>query len=99
MVGWHGVRVNVPFAIRNSRVSQVFQDPKWPAAWPYKDADFKREDETDDGGFYSQPRFCTHIDDSCITAIRRFYGYHFAMAPEKGYSVLDICSSWISHYP
>merc|ERR1719401_2576100 len=40
-----------------------------------------------------------HIDDDAIGAIRDFYGLHFAQAPQGEYSVLDVCSSWVSHYP
>jgi SAM-dependent methyltransferase len=99
MVGWQGKDVQVPGGISNSRVSKVFQNPQWPAAWPYKDSDFRRQDESDDSRFYDQPRFVTHIDDGAIGAIRDCYACHFAAAPQGEYSVLDICSSWISHYP
>merc|ERR1719401_609152 len=40
-----------------------------------------------------------HIDDDAIGAIRDFYGLHFAQAPQGDFSVLDLCSSWVSHYP
>mmetsp|Transcript_106428 Transcript_106428/g.204770 ORF Transcript_106428/g.204770 Transcript_106428/m.204770 type:complete len:383 (-) Transcript_106428:198-1346(-) len=98
-VGWNGTKIQIPFAINNSRTSHVLRSPNWPEAWPYQESDFKRQDESNDSRFYSQPRFCTHIDDTCITAIRRFYALHFAAAPQGEYSVLDLCSSWISHYP
>lgn len=99
MTGWQGKKLMVPNGISNSPVSLVFQSPKWPSVWPYTDADFKRQDESDDGGFYNEPRFVTHIDDACIGAIRDFYAVQFAQAPQGAFSVLDICSSWISHYP
>jgi len=99
MVGWQGKELDVPLAIANRRTSQVFQNPKWPAAWPYKEADFRRQDENDDSRFYDAPRFVTHIDDGAIGAIRDFYAVQFSQAPQGEYSVLDICSSWISHYP
>ena len=35
-------------------------------AWPYKAQHMERMDESDDGEFYSSPRFVTHIDDRCI---------------------------------
>jgi len=99
--GWQGKKVKVPFAIANSPVSEALVEPKWswPASWPYKEADFRRQDESDDSGFYNQPRFVTHIDDDAIESIRNFYATQFAQAPQGEYSVLDICSSWISHYP
>lgn len=35
---------------------QVLSGPDFPAEWPYLPADFERQDESSDGGFYSQPR-------------------------------------------
>eukprot|EP00439_Symbiodinium_sp_Y106_P038773 s2350_g4.t1 len=101
MVGWQGQTVKVPIAVANSPVSEALKEPnwKWPQGWPYKEDDFRRQDESDDSGFYSQPRFVTHIDEDAIDAIRNFYDVQFAQAPQGEYSVLDICSSWISHYP
>mmetsp|Transcript_100149 Transcript_100149/g.180701 ORF Transcript_100149/g.180701 Transcript_100149/m.180701 type:complete len:475 (-) Transcript_100149:39-1463(-) len=99
VAGWQGKRFQVPFAVANSPVSQVLQTPSWPPAWPYTAADFKRQDESDDSRFYDEPRFVTHIDDDAIASIRGFYGLHFAQAPQGEYSVLDICSSWVSHFP
>jgi len=99
MIGWQGKKLDVPIANSNSRVSKAFQNFQWPAAWPYKDSDFRRQDESSDGGFYNEPRFVAHIDDNAIAAIRNFYGLQFALASPGEYSVLDICSSWISHYP
>lgn len=97
--GWNGKKFQVPFAVASSPVSSVLKDPQWPSSWPYKPSDFRRQDESDDERFYSQPRFLTHIDDNAIGTIRDFYALHFAQAPQGEYSVLDICSSWISHYP
>lgn len=101
MVGWQGQTVKVPFAVANSPVSEALKEAnwKWPQGWPYKEDDFRRQDESDDSGFYAQPRFVTHIDEDAIDAIRNFYDVQFAQAPQGEYSVLDICSSWISHYP
>lgn len=119
VIGWQGKAFEVPFVIANSRVTNVLQNPLWPAEWPYTEADFKREDERNDARFYSQsrfvtlhreddcddsqfcsrPRFVTHIDDGAISAIRRFYALQFAQASQGQYAVLDICSSWTSHYP
>lgn len=99
MPGWQGKPLQVPFAIANSPVSKVFEKPQWPAAWPYTKENFRRQDESDDDRFYAQPRFVTHIDDNAIKAIRDFYALQFSQAPQGEYSVLDICSSWISHFP
>ncbi len=56
---------------------------------------FRREDESDDGRFYSDARLVTHIDDGAIAALSAFYG---RLIP-RGAAVLDLMSSWISHLP
>merc|ERR1712232_1016680 len=38
-----------------------------------------------------------HIDDPAIEALRGYYAQEFAVRP--GADVLDLCSSWVSHYP
>ncbi|KAL8799266.1 MAG: hypothetical protein Q9182_006033 [Xanthomendoza sp. 2 TL-2023] len=52
-------------------------------------------DETPDPDFYSQPRFVTHIDDA---AISRLQSYYHSTLPKRG-RILDLCASWISHFP
>jgi hypothetical protein len=64
-------------------------------SWPYTPRDFVRLDESSDVDFYSQPRFVTHIDDTAIAALRKYYAEQL---PAKG-KILDICSSWVSHFP
>ncbi|KAF2710139.1 hypothetical protein K504DRAFT_466566 [Pleomassaria siparia CBS 279.74] len=81
------------------------QDPDFPwstrkytprhSAWPYTAEDFSRHDESPDDSFYSRPRFVTHIDDAAIAQLRAYYA---RVLPRSG-RVLDLCSSWISHYP
>lgn len=63
--------------------------------WPYKDEDFQRMDPSVDSNFYSTPRFVTHIDNGAIQGLRSYYA---ANLPRKG-RILDLCSSWISHFP
>jgi hypothetical protein len=60
---------------------------------PFPDGFFDRNDPTADAGFYSFPRFVTHIDDGAIEAVGRLYD-------ELGLTgdVLDLCSSWVSHF-
>lgn len=72
-------------------------------AWPYKAQHMERMDESDDGEFYSSPRFVTHIDDRCIHHLAEYYG-SVLPPPVEGDSsakprVLDVASSWISHLP
>merc|ERR1719330_1061346 len=99
MLGWGGARLQVAHALRDDAVSRVLNERVKPASWPYTAADFRRQDESDDVRFYNEPRFVNHIDDDAIAAIRAFYACHFAAAPEGEFSVLDICSSWVSHFP
>lgn len=75
----------------------MLQTVRWPAQWPYSDSDFRRQGESDDAGFYESPRLCTHIDDGAIASLRGFYEKEFPKQPNA--RILDLCSSWISHYP
>jgi SAM-dependent methyltransferase len=67
--------------------------------WPYTAADLNRLDNSDDSAFYYQPRFVTHIDDSAISYLTKFYQQEFASLSKESLDVLDLCSSWISHLP
>ncbi|KAJ1428015.1 hypothetical protein B484DRAFT_329774 [Ochromonadaceae sp. CCMP2298] len=75
--------------------ADVLKNPQWPESWPYKPADFLRQDESQDTNFYSQPRFVYHIDDQAVGALTKYYKTVFT----EGAEVLDICSSWVSHFP
>eukprot|EP00929_Paragymnodinium_shiwhaense_P004082 TRINITY_DN104808_c0_g1_i1.p1 TRINITY_DN104808_c0_g1~~TRINITY_DN104808_c0_g1_i1.p1 ORF type:complete len:475 (-),score=55.47 TRINITY_DN104808_c0_g1_i1:538-1962(-) len=95
--GWQGRRFQAPMAIANSSASQLFT--AWPDAWPYRPEDFRRQDESDDLNFYDEPRYVTHVDDDALALLSDFYSLQFAQAPQGDFSVLDVCSSWVSHYP
>ena len=73
---------------------------EWPDDPPFSPDDFRRYDESPDAFFYDQPRFVTHIDDAAIAAVTDFYAAK-VLPPSgtPGAAVLDLCSSWISHYP
>lgn len=64
-------------------------------SFPYSSADLTPMDAGNDGAFYAPSRFVTHIDDNAIINLRQYYDREL---PEKG-SILDFCSSWVSHYP
>ncbi|MCJ1475785.1 hypothetical protein MMC13_004449 [Lambiella insularis] len=68
--------------------------PRHPS-FPYTAHDFLRQDESPDTDFYAAPRFVTHIDDHAIRLLREYYAHNL---PHQG-RVLDICSSWVSHFP
>lgn len=76
-------------------VEKVLKNPQWPESWPYTEQDFQRTDESDDRIFYDQPRLVYHIDDAAVKALTNYYAKNF----RNGEDVLDICSSWVSHYP
>jgi SAM-dependent methyltransferase len=79
----------------SSMISKVLENPNWPKKWPYTEQDFKRMDETDDGLFYSEPRLVYHIDEPCRKALTQYFSEVF----EPNHDVLDLCSSWVCHYP
>ncbi len=56
---------------------------------------FQREDEGDDGIFYESPRLVVHIDEGAIAAVGRLFKDQI---PENS-EVLDLMSSWRSHWP
>lgn len=80
---------------RRLTAEDVLKNPKWPATWPYSAQDFARADESDDEVFYDSPRLVYHIDDKAVAALTDYYAKNI---PAKS-DILDICSSWVSHFP
>lgn len=83
-------------------------------SWPYEaTTDLNRLDNSVDTNFYDQPRFVTHIDDGAISALTKYYRDVFTTllaskttsmsdaydASSSSLDILDLCSSWISHFP
>ena len=66
--------------------------PQFP---PFPPEYFGREDESDDSQFYTQPRLVVHIDDGAIAAV----GNAFRNLIPVNSVVLDLMSSWRSHWP
>ena len=56
---------------------------------------FERIDTAPDDEFYREPRFVQHIDEATIEGLTQWYR-EFLFA---GADVLDLMSSWVSHYP
>ena len=56
---------------------------------------FQREDEEDDRVFYTSPRLVVHIDDQTIAAVSQLFQDRIP----AGSVVLDLMSSWRSHWP
>jgi SAM-dependent methyltransferase len=67
------------------------EDPRYAGFPP---GFFARSDENDDADFYAVPRLVTHIDDGAIGAVGALYE---ELALHEGH-VLDLMSSWISHF-
>ena len=55
---------------------------------------FSRVDESVDSAFYDVARLVTHIDEGAVTEVSRLYD---ELGLADG-AVLDLCSSWISHF-
>jgi len=72
----------------------VFARP-FSAQWPYTEEDFRRIDEEVDTAFYKVPKLVYHIDEGAVAALTHYYD----KAIPDGSAILDICSSWLSHYP
>jgi Methyltransferase domain len=68
---------------------------QWPDDPPFTSKDFEREDESDDQNFYAIPRLVYHIDEPAVASLTQYYRNNIP----PGSEILDICSSWVSHYP
>ena len=68
---------------------------EWPEEPPFEKKDFFRADEGDDENFYTLPRLVYHIDEPAVAALAQYYRANIPV----GSKILDICSSWVSHYP
>ena len=62
---------------------------------PFGPFDFTRQDEGDDSLFYQQPRLVVHIDDQAIAVIGELFKE--VIPPDS--VILDLMSSWRSHWP
>lgn len=80
-------------------VQEMLKNVEWPEQFPFKEEDFQRFDESPDSQFYEMPRFVTHIDDAAIAALTKYYSKVFPPSNTPGVSLLDMCSSWVSHFP
>src|SRR5262245_39354737 len=62
---------------------------------PFTPEMFERMDDSDDALFYTSPRKVVHIDDGAIAAAGQAIA---ATLPANGV-LLDLMSSWRSHFP
>ncbi|HEY9639565.1 MAG TPA: class I SAM-dependent methyltransferase [Coleofasciculaceae cyanobacterium] len=58
-------------------------------------AQYTKLDESDDGLFYSSPRFVTHVDEGFIQQLTDLYRERL----QPSMRILDLMSSWVSHLP
>jgi len=85
------------FASSSIGVEDVLKSPQWPSEWPFTASDMMRQDESADSNFYSMARFCYHVDDRAIESLTAYY--EEAFEEWENPSILDICSSHVSHFP
>jgi len=69
-----------------------------PSFLPFTAEDFSRIDASPDTSMYSEPRMVNHLDEASIARLTEVYRNIFQAVP-SGFSALDLCSSWTSHYP
>lgn len=71
------------------RLGLAMDPPRFPPEF------FQREDDSNDAEFYTMPRLVVHIDDGAILAVGRLFQQ---LIPENA-EVLDLMSSWRTHWP
>lgn len=69
----------------------------FPADWPYSTSDLTPIDSLDDQMFYLMPKFVHHAADDSRAALTKYYSC--ILQSSKNNAVLDLCSSFTSHYP
>ncbi|KAK1365293.1 Cytidine deaminase-like [Heracleum sosnowskyi] len=99
MAGNFGGKSFLASARPKSEVDKILENVEWPEQFPFKEEDFQRFDESPDTVFYDAPRFVTHIDDPAIAALTKYYSQVFPPSNTPGTAILDMCSSWVSHFP
>ncbi|KAI7988466.1 Demethylmenaquinone methyltransferase [Camellia lanceoleosa] len=99
MAGNTGFKSFAASARQKSAIEQVLKNVEWPEQFPFKEEDFQRFDESPDTSFYESPRFVTHIDNPAIAALTKYYSEVFPPSNTPGIAILDMCSSWVSHFP
>jgi len=86
--------IDVPHA-KASPTSRALDGQTYPESWPFDARDLTPEDPSDDQLFYLIPKFVQHAGAECRQCLTDYYA---CVLPERG-DVLDLCSSWTSHYP
>ena len=87
--------LEVPHA-RLSPASRALDGMSWPEEFPYTKKDLTPDWAGKDGMFYALPKLGHHAGAECRDSITRFYE---CALPPAGGDVLDLCSSFTSHFP
>ena len=82
---------------RPSATSRALDGREWPAAFPFTESDLTPEWAGSDGLFYLLPKFVQHAGEECRSSLTEFYRQ--VLPPAGSGDVLDLCSSFTSHYP
>ncbi|KAE8666831.1 1-aminocyclopropane-1-carboxylate [Hibiscus syriacus] len=85
----------------NPLASQALQNVDWPEQFPFKDEDFQRFDAFDlnDKHIVQISDFHSSNTAFAIAALTKYYSEVFRPSNTPGVSILDMCSSWVSHFP
>lgn len=89
------------FAITPSENKKATETTEDHYFWPFDDKiDFQRIDEDDDSEFYTKPRMIHHIDEWAVMSLRNYYESELSSLSikTKTIKILDLCSSWTSHF-
>mmetsp|Transcript_56102 Transcript_56102/g.125199 ORF Transcript_56102/g.125199 Transcript_56102/m.125199 type:complete len:320 (+) Transcript_56102:2-961(+) len=92
-----GAEVSIPGSNPETMFAHALDKTVYPSQWPYTDKDFFRLDSSDDADFYAEPKLVKHLEDKTLAALTKFYSSVFPK--DRPFNALDICSSWVSHYP
>ena len=88
--------LSVPHARPTTPSTRALSEVNWPEQFPYSTSDLTPEWDGKDQSFYLIPKFGHHAGEECRESLTKFYA---ALLPPEDGQVLDLCSSFTSHYP
>jgi SAM-dependent methyltransferase len=88
--------IEIPHA-RRSATSRALDNFEWTAEFPYTTSQLTPSMAGSDQLFYIFPKFVHHAGDEARQGLTRFY--ECVLPPSGTGVVLDLCSSFTSHYP
>ncbi|CAM9827246.1 unnamed protein product [Heterosigma akashiwo] len=94
--------IEIPHAAPQTRNTLALANVPLPDEFPLGADDLTPEWSGKDGAFYFWPKFVHHADETARKQLERYYGCvfrHYSTLNNRGTRVLDLCSSWTSHYP